>query len=183
MRIIAGTWKGRRLEAPTWDGLRPTSDKLRETLFNVIAARVPGARMLDLYCGTGAVGLEALSRGASAVVAIDADPRAVALARRNAATCGATADYTIHSGDAVLELSRRAAAGTFDLVFLDPPYAFENTREALSAVAAYVSRDGLVILERATRVEVDVPDVFDRVRDVRSGDSSLTLLVPRAEAP
>ena len=76
MRIIAGTLKGRRLEAPAWDGLRPTSDKLRETLFNVLAPRTRGARVLDGYAGTGALGIEALSRGAAEVVFVDSDPRA-----------------------------------------------------------------------------------------------------------
>ena len=76
MRIIAGTLKGRRLDAPDWDGLRPTSDKLRETLFNVLAPRIGGARVLDGYAGTGAVGIEALSRGAAHVTFVERDPRA-----------------------------------------------------------------------------------------------------------
>src|SRR6478672_2295223 len=104
MRIIAGRFKGRRLAAPTWEGLRPTSDKLRETLFNVLAPRLADARVLDLCAGTGSVGLEALSRGAAAVVAVDADARAVALARRNAETCGVSADYTIQTGDVLTAL-------------------------------------------------------------------------------
>ena len=79
MRIIAGALKGRRLDAPTWAGLRPTSDKLRETLFNVLQGRLPGARVLDAYAGTGAVGVEALSRGAAQVTFVERDPRAKAL--------------------------------------------------------------------------------------------------------
>ncbi len=124
MRIIAGRFKGRRLAAPTWEGLRPTSDKLRETLFNVLAPRLAGARVLDLCAGTGAVGLEALSRGAAIVIAVDADARAVALARRNAETCGVTADYTIQTGDVLTALPRLDVAGPFDIIYLDPPYAF-----------------------------------------------------------
>ena len=88
MRIIAGEFKGRRLKAPTWDGLRPTSDKLRETLFNVIARRVDGARVLDVFAGTGAVGLESLSRGAARAVFIESDRRAAALIQANATLCG-----------------------------------------------------------------------------------------------
>ena len=80
--IIAGTLKGRRLTAPTWPGLRPTSDRLRETLFNILGASVPGARVLDAFAGTGAVGIEALSRGAAHVMFVDRDPRAIALIRR-----------------------------------------------------------------------------------------------------
>jgi 16S rRNA (guanine966-N2)-methyltransferase len=79
MRIIAGTLKGRRLRTPAWEGLRPTSDRLRETLFNILADRVAGGSVLDGYAGTGAVGIEALSRGASAVVFVERDRRAAAL--------------------------------------------------------------------------------------------------------
>ncbi len=182
MRIIAGRLKGRRLAAPTWDGLRPTSDKLRETLFNVLAPRLEGARVLDLCAGTGAVGLEALSRGAAAVTALDADVRAVALARRNAQTCGATADYTIQTGDVLTALPWLDAAGPFDIIYLDPPYAFARTREVLQAAALLLHPEGLLVLERATRAEPDVPDLLVRVRDIRSGDSTLTLLVRRGEA-
>ncbi len=90
MRIITGAFKGRRLEAPRWDGLRPTSDKLRETLFNIIAARVPDARVLDAFAGTGALGLESLSRGAREVVFIESDRRAAALIAANVERCGAS---------------------------------------------------------------------------------------------
>ncbi len=98
MRIIAGTLKGRRLAAPTWDGLRPTSDKLRETLFNVIADRMENARFLDGFAGTGAVGLEALSRGAAHVTFIENDPRACRLIEQNAERCGVTDGYIIVRG-------------------------------------------------------------------------------------
>src|SRR5215207_8032150 len=88
MRIIAGKYKGRRLKPPTWDGLRPTSDKLRESLFNILAPRIEGARVLDGYAGTGAVGIEALSRGATHVTFVEQDRRATALIRANLAACG-----------------------------------------------------------------------------------------------
>src|SRR5262249_18876805 len=122
MRIIAGALKGRRLQAPTWGGLRPSSDKLRETLFNVLAPRMDGARFLDGFGGTGAVGLEALSRGAAHVTFIERDPRACRLIVDNARRCGLTGGYTIVCGG-VVETARREPLGPFDLVFLDPPYA------------------------------------------------------------
>src|SRR3954447_26224045 len=93
MRIIAGSLKGRRLESPAWEGLRPTSDKLRETLFNVLAPRTPGARVLDGYAGTGALGIEALSRGAAHVVFVERDRRACALIRQNLERCGIGGGY------------------------------------------------------------------------------------------
>ena len=95
MRVIAGSLKGRRLTPPSWDGLRPTSDKLRETLFNIVAARTAGARVLDGYAGTGAVGIEALSRGAAQVTFVEHDRRAQALIAANLAHCGVTEGYAI----------------------------------------------------------------------------------------
>src|SRR5919106_919858 len=95
MRVIAGRFKGRRLKNPSWEGLRPTSDKLRETLFNIVAPRIAGARVLDGFAGTGALGIEALSRGAAHVTFVEQDPRAVRLIEENLAACGVEADYTI----------------------------------------------------------------------------------------
>src|ERR1700740_2009082 len=99
MRIVAGRLKGRRLDAPAWEGLRPTSDKLRETLFNVLAPRIEGARLLDGFAGTGAVGIEALSRGASHVTFVESDPRASALIADNLAACGIEQGYTIQRAE------------------------------------------------------------------------------------
>ena len=121
MRIIAGSLKGRTIQAPKWDGLRPTSDRLRETLFNVLAPRVDGARVLDGFAGTGAVGLEALSRGASHVTFVERDPRAIALIETNLRRCGVKDRYAIiRAGfsDAVA----RGGSPDFDIIFLDPPY-------------------------------------------------------------
>ena len=183
MRVIAGSLKGRRLETPTWEGLRPTSDKLRETLFNILQARVAGARVLDGYAGTGAVGIEALSRGAAHVTFIEQDRRARALIEANLATCRVTEGYTIESGDVVAVLGRRPSRGSgeaakadwFDLVLLDPPYDVSPV-DALSAAARRLAPDGMIVLERATRREVAVPDELMRTRDVVSGDSTLTFL-------
>src|SRR2546422_7337820 len=95
MRVIAGSLKGRRLIAPSWPGLRPTSDKLRETIFNILAARVAGARVLDGYAGTGALGIEAISRGAAHVTFVERDRRAYALIARNLSRCGIANGYAI----------------------------------------------------------------------------------------
>ena len=119
MRIVAGEFRNRRLAGPTWKGLRPTSDKLRETLFNILAPRIAGARVLDAYAGTGAVGLEALSRGAAHATFVDADGRAVALIERNLAVPGVEGRYTIHCGDvgAVLLLEPQAPDSFFQWGF------------------------------------------------------------------
>ena len=122
MRIIAGRLKGRRLKPPSWEGLRPTSDKLRETLFNILAARIADARVLDLYAGTGAVGIEALSRGAAHATFVERDRRAQALIEENLAHCGVTKGYVIIRASAArgIEMLREQLA--FDIVVLDPPY-------------------------------------------------------------
>lgn len=174
MRIIAGAYRGRRLTPPDWEGLRPTSDRLRETLFNVLAGRVEGARVLDGYAGTGAVGLEALSRGAAHVLFVDRDRRAAALIDANASRCGAAGRYTVRCADVVGAVQAGDAAERFDLILLDPPYGDTGIREALDACARALSAEGVIVLERATRMEPDAPPALERVRDIRSGDSTLT---------
>ena len=180
MRVIAGRLKGRRLKTPTWDGLRPTSDKLRETLFNIIAPRIAGARVLDGYAGTGAIGIEALSRGAAHVTFVEHDRRAVRLIAENLAACAVEADYTIEAGDTAAVLRRRAPP--FDIIWLDPPYDMAIVRDALEAAAGALSPGGLVVLERATRRDPDVPPALRRTRDVISGDSALTFFAPAGDA-
>jgi 16S rRNA (guanine966-N2)-methyltransferase len=176
VRVIAGRFKGRRLKAPSWDGLRPTSDKLRETLFNILASRVEGARVLDGFAGTGAVGTEALSRGAAHVTFIERDRRASALIESNLALCGVKQGYTIVCGDVASVLRRMRGDAEFDLVLLDPPYDIDpdTVTQALAAAAGRVATDGLVVLERASRVEPGAPAALNRIRDVTSGDSTLT---------
>jgi len=172
VRVIAGEFKGRRLKTPKWEGVRPTSDKLRETLFNILAPRIAGARVLDGYAGTGALGLEALSRGAEHVTFVEKDRRAAALIEENAQMCGVAGRYTIASGDF---LAVRGVAGSFDLILLDPPYDIENVSAVLDRAAGLLAPDGLLVLERATRQDPEVPLTLQRVRDVRSGDSTLTM--------
>ena len=130
--------------------------------------------MLDGYAGTGAVGIEALSRGAAHVTFIEKDRRAAALIDENLAVCGVKADYTIEVGD--VENVLRRLGRTFDLIWLDPPYDLADVGKALEAAARVLDPAGLVILERATRREPDVPASLSRVRDVKSGDSTLTFL-------
>jgi 16S rRNA (guanine966-N2)-methyltransferase len=178
VRVIAGHFKGRRLKTPSWEGLRPTSDKLRETLFNILAGRVEGASVVDGFAGTGAIGIEALSRGAARVLFIERDRRAAALIAANLASCGVKQGYTIECGD-VASVLRRAPRGTeHSLVLLDPPYDIDpdTVTKALEAASVVLAADGLIVLERASRREPDVPAAFRRVREVVSGDSTLTFL-------
>ena len=178
MRIIAGRLKGRRLKAPAWDGLRPTSDKLRETLFNILAPRVEGARVLDGYAGTGAVGIEAISRGASHVTFVEQDRRAVALIEASLTACAVEGGYTIHRGDVATVLPGLGTSA-FDLILLDPPYDIMTMTAVLDASARALAGDGLVVLEHATRRQPDPSSLLEPVRHVKSGDSTLTFFVAR----
>jgi 16S rRNA (guanine(966)-N(2))-methyltransferase RsmD len=174
LRVIAGAHKGRRLKTPAWDGLRPTSDRLRETLFNVASSRIAGARVLDGFAGTGALGIEALSRGAVSVAFIDEDPRACALVAENLARCGIENGYAIIRASVARGIETLRAAGqVFDLLLLDPPYDHEPAR-ALNGVEALMAPDALLVLEHGRRQPVPAEAGRLRLgRDLKSGDSAL----------
>src|SRR5262245_7168572 len=152
MRVIAGSLKGRQLKAPTWEGLRPTSDKLRGTIFNILAPRIAGARVLDAYAGTGAVGIEALSRGAASVTFVDRDRRAQALIEANLARCGIADGYVIIRASVARALETLDRSQLFDIMILDPPYDAAAQLDAVVAAAGgLLAADGVLVLERARR--------------------------------
>lgn len=172
MRIVAGEFRGRQLKSPTWDGLRPTSDRLRETLFNILGPSIRGAKVLDGYAGTGAIGIEALSRGAAAVTFVERDPRAVKLIEANLAALGATG-VIMRAGlaDAVTRLGGQV----FDLIILDPPYSHTAAAEALAVADALAGGETRVVVEHATR-HCPPPEHggLALARTVKAGDSSLS---------
>ena len=194
LRVIAGSLKGRRLMSPTWPGLRPTSDRLRETLFNILGPRIAGRRVLDGYAGTGALGIEALSRGAAHVTFVEHDPRAARLVADNLAVCGVwTAEgrrpgprptkqgtapderCSIIRTDFVIAAERGIPAGPFDLVLLDPPYDEPALDRVLEAAERVVAIDGLVVLEHAARRAAPPESRGLRLtRTVTAGDSVLS---------
>ena len=153
------------------------------TLFR-LALNVSATRLvlLDGYAGTGAVGLEALSRGAAWVLFVERDRRAAALIRKNLAQCGVEERYTIESRDLAEVLRRLEPGVTFDFIFLDPPYDHPPTIAVLDEAGQRLGPDGILVLERATRRGFEVPADLDRVRDVKSGDSTLTFLARRPGA-
>lgn len=176
MRIIAGELKGRRLAAPGWAGLRPTSDKLRETIFNIVAARIAGAHVLDGFAGTGALGIEALSRGARSVTFVEQDPRAVELIVENLRRCGVTDRYVIIRSD----IERARPERAFDLILLDPPYDLPHLDRAYGRAAGWLAPAGLLIVEHARRSLAPAAiGPLIRVREVTSGDSALALFQHR----
>src|SRR5678809_458560 len=169
---IRDSLKGRRLKAPAWDGVRPTSDKLRETLFNILAPRIDGARVLDGFAGTGAVGIEAISRGAAQVTFVEQDRRAIALIEENLKMCAVQGGYTIHRGDVATVLPG-LGSNAFDLILLDPPYDITTMTAVLEASGGACASGGLVVLERATCRELEPVASLEATRRVKSGDSTV----------
>jgi 16S rRNA (guanine966-N2)-methyltransferase len=156
MRIIAGERKGHTIYAPKGRDTRPTSDRVRENVFNIVAPWVEDARVLDLYAGSGAMGLEALSRGAVGVVFVESDADAVRAIERNLDKLRLTGARVVRS-DATTGLAQEAGAGRkYDLVLADPPYAMTD----YDALARYLPRvladDGLLVLESAARTEPEL---------------------------
>jgi 16S rRNA (guanine966-N2)-methyltransferase len=174
MRIIAGTNKGRGLQAPKWDGLRPTSDKLRETLFNILSPHVIDARVLDVFAGTGAIALEALSRGAQAATCIEQDRRAAKLIEENRERCGEQHRCAVIRDTAERALSRPIPGGPFDIIVLDPPYDYAALPAAIRGAASQRRPGGILVLEHASRVTPPAPEGLTVTRTVKSGDSALS---------
>jgi 16S rRNA (guanine966-N2)-methyltransferase len=122
MRIVGGEWRGRTIRAPRGNAVRPTLDRVREAWMSIVQLSLPGARVLDLFAGSGALGIEALSRGAAAAEFVDADSRSLHVLRENLESLGATGRSTITRGDAV-KFAESLAPDAYDVVFADPPYA------------------------------------------------------------
>ena len=176
MRIVAGEFGGRTLKSPTWEGLRPTSDRLRETLFNILGPSVRGARVLDGYAGTGAIGIEALSRGAAEVTFVERDARAVHLIETNlAALLSSRARKPVIIRAAFADAVTRLDGEVFDLIILDPPYTHGAAADALEAAGRLASPDTRVVVEHAKRHAAPAEHAGLRLtRTVTAGDSALS---------
>ena len=183
MRVIAGTYRSRILKSLKGLALRPTSDRLRETLFNVLGAGISGSRFADLFAGTGAIGIEAISRGASETVFIENHAPASALIRKNLESLEIRSGATVLSLDALrgLELltaKHKQGAKAFDYIFLDPPYA---ASEEYSRVLKYLSSapfshaDSIVIAEHGSKLDLQAAyGRLQRVRILNQGDAALS---------
>ena len=181
MRIISGEARGRKLFAPAGEDTRPTSDKVRGSLFNIIGARVYDARVLDLFGGTGAMSLEALSRGAKHAVIVDCAREAIQAIERNAQ--GVLKDE-LSSRARIIRADYRSAIGLlggmkFDLVFLDPPYrmveAYGDALKRLKAIDA-LTEDCLIVMERMKELSVPLPDGFESFDTRHYGATSVELV-------
>jgi 16S rRNA (guanine(966)-N(2))-methyltransferase RsmD len=200
MRIIAGSLRSRTLEAPRGLATRPTSDRLRETIFNVLAPRIGGAVFLDLYAGSGAVGMEALSRGAARAEFVERAPAALKVLRANLERLGLRTGFRIHDAAVGACLRRMQAGlkasggGIFDLVYLDPPYdAYEEYAATLGllggSAAGLLAAGAVVVAEhrrkggREERIE-DRYGSLERTRLLEQGDAALSFyaVLPAAGA-
>ncbi|MFB3904776.1 MAG: 16S rRNA (guanine(966)-N(2))-methyltransferase RsmD [Acidobacteriota bacterium] len=178
MRIISGKYGGRRLAAVRGE-VRPTSDRLRETLFNVLPD-VEGSVWLDAFAGSGAVGVEALSRGARQVIFNDRSKDAIRMVKKNLELCGIEEGYVIREQD-VFSLLRSLKPPFPDFVFFDPPYDFGRHVKLLEKMSAFGVTTGkmLIILETFKKTTIVPPEEFVIVREVLSGDSRLAFLKVR----
>lgn len=181
MRVIAGTYRSRPLSAPPGRVTRPTSDRLRETLFNVLAPRVKGSIFLDLYAGSGAVGIEALSRGAREVVFVEQAPPALKTIRANLSLLKIDSGYALESFSAAAAIKRLATQGReVDILFLDPPYEAADEYDLIlnllgGVCSALLKAEAIVIAERAKRHQLaENYGTLQRYRTLHQGDAGLS---------
>jgi 16S rRNA (guanine(966)-N(2))-methyltransferase RsmD len=170
MRVIAGEYRSRRLKSTPGNATRPTPDRLRETLFNILAPRIVGATFLDAYAGTGAVGIEALSRGARHAFFLERNRHALETIRENLASLGLEHRATVIAGPVLITMARRAAG----IVFLDPPYDLE--REYVAALELLAEAPpALVVAQHSVRLALaDAYGDLRRTRTVKHGDNALS---------
>jgi 16S rRNA (guanine966-N2)-methyltransferase len=184
MRIVSGTYRGRALVAPKGHSTRPTADRTRQALFNVLehapwSHGLRGLRVLDLFAGSGALGLEALSRGAIFCVGIDLDEDARAAIERNAKALGAAGDIAVRRADAT-RLGPRADPAPFDLVFLDPPYGTGMNEPALAALGrhGWLAPGAIVVVERGTSEAPLIATGYERLDSRDWGAARVYFLRP-----
>jgi len=183
LRIVSGTLKGRRLSTPRGMDIRPTSDKVREAVFNILPREFPFEKVLDLFAGTGAMGLEALSRGAREATFVDSGAEAIALIKKNIESCGVEARvYRSGAGDSLKQFARKGEK--FDLIIIDPPYSSTLLKEAIEAIdrGGILAPGGAIVAETTKRMALEADlkslELFD---ERRYGDTVVYFLRHKAE--
>jgi 16S rRNA (guanine966-N2)-methyltransferase len=179
MRIVAGSFGGRRLHPPKNRAIRPTSDRVREAIFSIIAEQIFDAKVLDLFAGTGAMGLEALSRGASQAVLVDQRAEAVRLIRVNVELCGMQDRVTVMQSPVVQALRRLGKDGrSFDLVFMDPPYGRGDIETTLALLDEAAAPGALLIAEHHKKDSLpERSGKWTKTQDRKYGDTVVSFLV------
>jgi len=170
LRIIGGQWRGRKLSFPSVEGLRPTGDRIRETLFSWIAVDLPGANCMDLFAGSGALGLESLSRGASQVTLLEKSREGAQQLRANLQLLGA-ANATVQETDS-LQWLEQPAATRFDIVFIDPPFAAELWQQTFTLLEKHqwLNIGAAIYIEAPQHQALDVPSDWQLHREKKAGD-------------
>ena len=180
MRIIAGSARSRIIDAPRGMDTRPTLDRVRENLFNVISRRVPGARVLDLFAGSGALSLEAVSRGAACAVLVDRDREAHLVEQRNTEKLGFSDQVRLFHCDWAQAVKRlQAENACFDLVFLDPPYAMGDLTEVTRQLLPLLAEDARIIIEHQAGHPSAFCEGLEAVDSRRWGYAGVTICQPR----
>jgi 16S rRNA (guanine(966)-N(2))-methyltransferase RsmD len=176
MRIVAGTARGRKIEAPPGNRTRPTLDRVRENLFNMLQGCIQDSRVLDLFAGSGALSLEAISRGADSAVMVDSDRRASAVQKSNAEHLGFSNQIRFFCCDWHQFFSDIDSQNElFDLVFLDPPYAMTDMKEVFQALIPVINADTYIILEHQSNIQPSVPDCFEVIKQRSWGFCSVNI--------
>lgn len=178
MRVISGSARGKQLIPVPGKDTRPTTDRVKESVFNILQMMVPGSEMLDLFAGTGQMGIEALSRGASHAVFCDAAPKALSVIRKNIEAARVADRAEVIGADFVSAL-RRLQGRQFDVIFLDPPYGGEILNQALKSIELFdiLRSDGIIVCESAVQDKIACPDCFAIRKQYKYGTIRLTSLV------
>lgn len=185
MRVIAGTCRSLKLKTPPGEDVRPTTDRIKETLFNIISSRIPGSDFLDLFCGCGAIGIEALSRGAASSVFVDSSDVSLKYTRENLEFTRLKDAAEVIRSDAVGAISRLYSDGKrFDVIFMDPPYSKGLEEKVLRELSHFdiLKEDGLIIVEEKADTDLSYVDGlgFTITREKRYG-SNKHVFIARAE--
>jgi 16S rRNA (guanine966-N2)-methyltransferase len=180
MRVIAGTHRGRRLRGPQGSLVRPTSDRVREALFSILGNRLPNSRVLDLYAGTGAIGIEAISRGAAHVTCVESGIETLQLLRQNMKDCGVAHQMTVYARTVKQFLNRPEQwEGPYDIVFADPPYAIVQELESLltqTVTECLFAADSWLVVEHSQKTTLPLSlGATAYVRRYHYGDTALSL--------
>lgn len=182
VRVIAGEIGGRQLKAPKGNDTRPTTDRVKESLFSIINPRIAGARILDLFAGTGGLAIEALSRGAASAVLVDHSAAAIKVINENIELTGLKEKARVYKGDFSKSCSAMGRKNySFDIIFLDPPYerGFDTLALKQIHINHLLADDGLIVVEHSSREEVGIPQgvLYQNIRTERYGETSLSFLV------
>lgn len=182
MRIIGGKFRAKKLNTPSSDHIRPTTDRMRETLFNMLehgaGPGIKGSRVLDLFAGTGALGIEALSRGAKQVIFVDNDPGAVKLIEKNLSAINNPENTCILKKNA---LTINKNEGPFDVIFIDPPYRKNLILPTLFRIAdqTLLDKNGIIMIEYASDETLDIRTYYEESKTRKMGDARFSLLIAR----